>query len=178
MSEIGLRMLGKNPNNIAQGIKVDERGNLITKSVGNGREVVPFIFNGEPEPTITDDSQVNSEYIDITKYKSISVIVRNRIQKMETEVSFSGSMGTTKALNIYFFDWNTEEWKLDFLGLEHTMTIPHNNQALIDLSTHPNFFWVKDFKGTEINLRFKPKQPLVSGTTNKFNAWLVGELYE
>lgn len=163
---------------------------LNTLSPDTKKEIIQFEFIGGdyekhvPFPVVNTTDEYRTNYIDVSKYKKIEIIVRNRVHGSPgVQVGFamgvSGGSGVTG--HARYFDWNSEEWLSNsYFDLEDNeeVVLPQRRNDVYLLSTHPQFYWLKDFAGDKIQFRFKAKNtpPVIEGSPNHFAAYLVGEV--
>lgn len=144
------------------------------------QEVIKFTFNGNDSVNLESTNVVNSDYIDINRYKQIEIVVNNRVDAEEVALSFTTSFGASGYRIPRYYDWEKDRWEYAYLSDNSTLGKPlkitKQDNDLYLLSTHPDLYWLKDFKGSRIRLNVKAlTQP--NGSNNKFEAWIVGVPY-
>lgn len=140
------------------------------------RTIVPIRFDGVDRVTVVNEGEVHtSDFIDTRRFKEIDIFVKNVINTPEpTRISFHSIFEANALTNVSFYDWNTEKWERG--GSENgSMYLPYGAESRIyALSTHPDFYWVKNFKGRGLSLRFETMGKPFEAGTSYFKAWLAG----
>lgn len=154
---------------------------VIPKDGDVRKDIIKLKFNGDDKPLVTDTTRFVSDIVDIRRYKSIDIFVRNKAQAWNIEVGISAQLDSESGLGlIQFYDWENEVWVHQFIGDGQTgsgaVLIPFHNNTFISLSSHPNFYWLKKTEIPFIRLSFTATQVREYPTQDDtVEAWLVGE---
>lgn len=141
---------------------------------------IPITFDGQEEKTFTKDTIIQSDMVNVKSLKNIEILI-----SLESDVNFRAGlvlqsyMGT-KFYNTAFYDWNTEDWVYgnvsggNFYGKGEIVLRKLAPSELFIIGTHPNAYWLANFRGEGLRLRLKDVSDLGTNTAT-IRAWIVGE---
>ena len=147
-------------------------------------EIIDVPFDGVLYPRVNEVETIESDTIDVSHLKNIQIFMMNGVKTDEpSSISVLISPASSPWWCI-FYDWNREDWVTSGLVDGGTYSIPFTTVkvpytalpgSLFNLTTHPDLYWVKEYKGKVLQIRFKTNSLPESGRTNSIRVWVVGE---
>lgn len=162
---------GFDKNDVPRAALYDSEGRkIVTRDV----EVIKVEFTssydeGRGKLNVVDDIMYRSLVYNISKFTEIDIYVRSAV-KNGIRVWFTVGLEEGEPTRaVRFFDWNKEEYVNHIEGQNDFVLSNHPN-AIHALSTHPDFYWVKNNLG-RLEVRVKPYNFDVNG---EVEIWIVG----
>ena len=137
---------------------------------GQTPRLQPVTLGGKTNSQFQGTGTLTSDPIDVSKYKNLSILVENDSGSPIWITVILRVRGQDR--NITFYDWNTESW-VEHTQKSGTTFLPSKNFFVYDLSTHPNFYWLKDLNANEIKVRAIAEN--AENATGIFRVWLGGD---
>ena len=137
---------------------------------GQTPRLQPVTLGGKTNSQFEGTDTLTSNPIDVSKQKNLSILVENDSGSPIWITVVLRVRGSDR--NITFYDWNTESW-VEHSQKSGTTFLPSKKYFVYDLSTHPNFYWLKDLNADEIKVRAVAED--VEKATGIFKVWLGGD---
>lgn len=137
---------------------------------GHTPRLQPVALGGKTNSQFQGTDTLTSNTIDVSKQKNLSILVENDTGSPIWITVVLRVRGSDR--NITFYDWNTESWVVHSQK-SGTTFLPSKKYFVYDLSTHPNFYWLKDLNADEIKVRAVAED--VEKATGIFKVWLGGD---
>jgi len=137
---------------------------------GQTPRLQPVTLGGKTNSQFQGTGTLTSDPIDVSKYKNLSILVENDSGSPIWITVILRVRGQDR--NITFYDWNTESW-VEHTQKSGTTFLPSKKFFVYDLSTHPNFYWLKDLNANEIKVRAIAEN--AENATGIFRVWLGGD---
>ena len=137
---------------------------------GQTPRLQPVPLGGSTNSQFQGTEVLTSNPIDVSKQKNLSILVENDSGSAIWVTVVLKVRGQDK--NITFYDWNTESW-VEHSRKSGTTFLPSKKYFVYDLSTHPNFYWLKDLNADEIKVRAIAED--VENATGAFRVWVGGD---
>lgn len=158
LSDINIRVLG---------VFIRE---INTENAPKKNKSLPVKFAGRTNAIFDGVSNRLSNTINVSQHKNLSVYVNNTSGTAIWVTVIAVLSG--KDYVPVFYDWNTDQW-VDHTQKSGTVYLESRNYMLYDLSTHPNFYWLKDLGADSIKIRVVPEE--LELATGNFRVWVGGD---
>ena len=146
------------------------RGKETDSKSGQTPRLQPVTLGGKTNSQFQGTDTLTSNPIDVSKQKNLSILVENDSGSPIWVTVVLRVRGSDR--NITFYDWNTESW-VEHTQKSGTTFLPSKKYFVYDLSTHPNFYWLKDLNADEIKVRAVADN--LENATGIFRVWLGGD---
>lgn len=179
-----MRMSGRGEDGKAKALKVTNRGTLITEIDTRERVIIPLEFDGERKKQLISRERVSTDRVYSSHLKKIEVYIIIHAGKRpspEIAVRVSGTVNNILT-NFSAYDWNTEKWMVSSISsagnvsgqMYASLVATQPTQGFL-LSTHPQFYWLKNFAGDSFQLQFSVLEDFDASDNIEVEAYLVGD---
>ena len=178
-----MRMAGRGEDGKAKPLKTTNSGELYVNPLGRDKITRRLSFGEEDTKTITTQEPVLTDRItcQYLKNREIYVVISsNERPSVPVGVRIRGTVGN-RLLNFSAYDWTRDSWMVSSFGdgsasgqMYAELEAVQPTQGFM-LSTHPNFYWLKDFGGNSIQVELVALEPIPETMELKVDVYLVGE---